>query len=669
MVNEDVQDPEREGSLSLWVAAFVLSLILHSACMAYFKSARLKTFTELAIEESRHERQETVVTREADVEFDPQLFPEFFPDPTPIDLNESLDRLSDEAAKPENDISRYEAEDAGFSSETALSEAPEPEVNADIKPKDIEAEIPEDQTLMEALPPPPTETAANFLPAVPPDELVSRLAEALDAPQGVTAGSVSDALFEAAKASAGALGSGDADGGKSRRTVAIETPDPFELAESALMEAPRPVRSFEAEEAAEIAAERRAAEEQAERRNRVSEENPLEDAASSSQVALNIPKVEASHIRREKAAVEELKDSQEGQPFDDHVTLDLEGWIDPDEPQWKYFRVCINSLERNSLPVAAKDIVILIDVSGSIGNIRLEACAAAVADIIDKLGPSDRFNLVSFASSWDYAFDGWQENTTAARKKAKKWLKGLESYGTTDVFASLSSTLTLPRDPQRPLIALVITDGDATSGMVRSSEILSRFTRLNGGLVSVYMYGIKDNANGYLMDLISRGNRGGWARHARTEKRDASDPHDRKDKRLCAAELPALAETFSEPVLSDFTVVFSAASRAEAYPRLVTNLYKGEPLEIWGRCPADQKGLVFQLRGLNGPTVYDSYFRRSFSGKSTLGPEAKREWAQRKIYALIAEYALTRSKATLEEMRALAERNGIKIPYSSEISK
>lgn len=90
---------------------------------------------------------------------------------------------------------------------------------------------------------------------------------------------------------------------------------------------------------------------------------------------------------------------------------------------------------------------------------------------------------------------------------------------------------------------------------------------------------------------------------------------------------------------------------------------------IWGRCPADAKGLVFQLKGLNGSTVYDSYFRRSFGSKSELGPEAKAEWAQRKIYALIGQYALEQRKELIDEMRALATENGLKIPYSSELAK
>ena len=59
------------------------------------------------------------------------------------------------------------------------------------------------------------------------------------------------------------------------------------------------------------------------------------------------------------------------------------------------------------------------------------------------------------------------------------------------MFSTISSVLTLPRDPGRPLIALVVTDGEANAGVSDTGAILSKFTALNDGLVSVYMYGVK----------------------------------------------------------------------------------------------------------------------------------------------------------------------------------
>ncbi|MBQ6915562.1 MAG: hypothetical protein IJQ65_07565, partial [Kiritimatiellae bacterium] len=153
-----------------------------------------------------------------------------------------------------------------------------------------------------------------------------------------------------------------------------------------------------------------------------------------------------------------------------------------------------------------------------------------------------------------------------------------------------------PRDPARPLIALVVTDGDANAGVRDTSEILSKFTALNDGLVSVYMYGVKSSANRELIDVLTRGNRGesfifdGWRWSA-------------------GSGIEGLSNRFRDPVLSDLRLVFSSSTRAEAYPRRLKNLYKGESLEVVGRVPAGIKEIAFSLKGLNGVKAYEGFFR------------------------------------------------------------
>ena len=117
--------------------------------------------------------------------------------------------------------------------------------------------------------------------------------------------------------------------------------------------------------------------------------------------------------------------------------------------------------------------------------------------------------------------------------------------------------------------------------------------------------GLEDKANAYLMDMLARGNRGGWARHEGFRFRAASG-------------LPDLAAKFADPVLTDISVIFTSASRVEPYPRRVTNLYQAQPIEIWGLCPASQKEITFKMRGLNGAKVYENMFRLSFSSSARM---------------------------------------------------
>ena len=391
---------------------------------------------------------------------------------------------------------------------------------------------------------------------------------------------------------------------------------------------------------------------------KVAEKKPAAAATPPPPAPAPNARVDEKKVVREKEAVRVLRDEQvpSGEPFADNVRIGVGAWIDPAHPKFKYFRVRVSSRAEKPLPVVSKDMVFMLDASGSIANDRLRSCRKAVSSALRYLNTGDRFNVVAFRDKFSYAFPdaAWKEVTAETLEQADKWLGRLTAHGQTDVFRTLRSVLTLPRDPARPVVALVVTDGEATSGLTRNAEIISRFSELNGGLISVFMYGVKDTANAYLMDMLTRGNRGGWARH--------------EGLRWSAADgIPSLAKKFERPVLSDVSVIFAASSRADTYPKLVTNLCEDEPIEIYGVCPADQKELVFQMRGLNGSTVFENLFRIPFASAEQLDESVRREWATRRIYALIADYTARPKEETLRDMRAFAAHYQIQIPYEKEI--
>ena len=363
-------------------------------------------------------------------------------------------------------------------------------------------------------------------------------------------------------------------------------------------------------------------------------------------------------VVKEKEAVRELRDEAtvQGEPFERHVKLDLGAWIDPAHPAFKYFRVAVSSHGELPLPVVSKDLVFLLDASGSIANDRLKKCRKAIVKALRMLNTGDRFNVVAFRDKFDYAFPdkAWVDVTDQALEDAEAWLGKLTAHGQTDLFRSLRGVLAMPRDPARPVVAFVITDGEPTAGMTRNAEIISKFAELNGGLVSVYMYGVKDTANDYLMDMLTRGSRGSWSKN-------------QKLRWNAADGIPELARKFERPVLSDVAVLFTASSRAEAYPQLVSNLCEDEPIVLYGVCPVDQKEVVFRMRGLNGQRVYESVFRLPFSGAQRLDSQLKSEWATRRLYAMISAYTANPTPQLLKDIRTFANNYGIPVPYEKEI--
>ena len=305
-------------------------------------------------------------------------------------------------------------------------------------------------------------------------------------------------------------------------------------------------------------------------------------------------------VAQEKEAVRDLIDSESAVEMSEAVDVGLKRFAGDDG--YTYFEVVLTP--KPGLMAVPKDVVVLLDASGSIGDDRLSSCRKAARAIMRScMNTGDRFNLVAFRDRFSYAFRTWQECSTESFKKGDAWLNKQVAHGRTDVFATISSVLTLPRDPKRPLIALVVTDGDANSGVRGTADILSKFSALNDGLVSVYMYGVKASANRELIDVLTRGNRGesfifdGWRWKA-------------------GAEIEGLSKRFRDPLVTDLRVVFPSSCQAEAYPSLLKNVYRDNTVSFVGRVAGQPDDIAFSLKGLAGDTAYEGFFRLPLSSAS-----------------------------------------------------
>ena len=303
-------------------------------------------------------------------------------------------------------------------------------------------------------------------------------------------------------------------------------------------------------------------------------------------------RVDEQVVEAEKSAVRTLVNAETAMPLNDVIQISLTA---QEKGDWRYFKVVLSP--KTSLPIVPKDVVLIIDGSGSIGNDRLGSCRRAARQILRTCTNSgDRFNLVVFRNAFSYAFREWRPCDAESFAAGDKWLTKQTAHGRTDVFSTIRSVLALPRDPKRPLIALVVTDGDANMGVSDTAEILSRFTALNDGLISVYMYGVKSSANRELIDVLTHGNRGeslifdGWRWNA-------------------GEGMENLSVRFRDPVLSDLRLIFLTGSEAEAYPRVLRNLYRGETMFFVGRVPLKTAELSFSLKGLNAADAYEGFFK------------------------------------------------------------
>jgi Ca-activated chloride channel family protein len=111
---------------------------------------------------------------------------------------------------------------------------------------------------------------------------------------------------------------------------------------------------------------------------------------------------------------------------------------------------------RGGLP---RDLIVLLDMSGSMTGQPLTQARRVVARLVETLGDADRLELIAFADRPTR----WKKRpvpaTAAARQDAIAWLDGLEAGGSTEMGSGLAEALR-PLRPEAQRQVVLVTDGE-----------------------------------------------------------------------------------------------------------------------------------------------------------------------------------------------------------------
>jgi hypothetical protein len=324
--------------------------------------------------------------------------------------------------------------------------------------------------------------------------------------------------------------------------------------------------------------------------------------------------------------------------------------------RYGYFRIEVERVGEEALPVLPKDILLVQDCSASMAEQRLQFCRQALRQCLDRIGPADRFNIVSFKAQTTFCFADWQSPNATTLTNAVRFIDGMQAGGNTDIYAAMKDLLSVKRERGRPVVALVVTDGLANTGLTDNSDIIGSFTKVNDGRISVFAMGTVTGANEYLLDLLTYSNRGAslvvsggrWA---------------------IPEALTGIMDSVRRPVLGNVQLRFAQDTECEVYPVQTSNLYLDRPLVLYGRYRKGMESIVFQAIGEAGAASCDMVFNLPLEGEGVVGGERdiREMWARQKIYHLIARYTRSFNKAVLDELRATARAYKQDIPYRNKL--
>jgi Ca-activated chloride channel family protein len=232
----------------------------------------------------------------------------------------------------------------------------------------------------------------------------------------------------------------------------------------------------------------------------------------------------------------------------------------------------------------AREIVFLLDRSGSMGGWKMVAARRAVARMIDSLRGQDRFCVLAFDDHVDVVPElGGKlvEATDRNRYRAVEWLARVDARGGTEMAQPLAQGADLLGQGflDRDRVLVFVTDGQVGN----EAQLLKLLgNRLRGA--RVFALGIDQAVNaGFMNRLAALGGAG---------EAELVESEDRVDEALARCH-----RRIDTPVLSDLQLVVDAATLVSdtLAPQRLPDVFAGVPAVIAGR--------VRRHRGGGKPTV------------------------------------------------------------------
>ena len=325
-----------------------------------------------------------------------------------------------------------------------------------------------------------------------------------------------------------------------------------------------------------------------------------------------------------------------------------------------YFLMLITpKVELSESQQVPRDIVLVLDTSGSMRGEKMEQAKKALKYCLNNLGKKDRFALVSFATTVNRYRDGLTDASGEQLDQARKWVDELEANGGTAIYDALQSALELrPKDEGRTFNVVFFTDGQPTIGdgdKTKPEVILKHTIAKNTSNTRIFTFGVGDDVNATLLDQLAERTRA-LATYVRPQE----------DIELKTSSLFA---KISRPVLSNLRLATTGDVRLlEVYPPQLPDLFHGGQLTVAGRYSGKGPSAI-KLTGSVGRDkkefVYEITFPEKTSEKD--GKDfVEHLWARRKVgYLLDQIRANGAQKELVAEVVTLAKRYGITTPYTS----
>lgn len=275
--------------------------------------------------------------------------------------------------------------------------------------------------------------------------------------------------------------------------------------------------------------------------------------------------------------------------------------------------------------VAPKEVIFVMDQSGSQNGFPIEKSRELTLELIDKLNPGDTFNVLGFANQVNFLWRECRPFTPENRRAAEDFVKGLQADGGTQLLHAVNGALGIPEDPERMRIVVFNTDGYVGNDF----EILDAIQK-HRGFARMFTFGIGNGVNRFLIEAMSAEGKG-----------------DAEIVTLAEAADPAVERFIRRtrnPILTDVQVQFDGVVVDDVLPTAIPDVFSEKPVIVKGRYTKPGKGTIL-LSGKLGKERWSKQIEINLPDQGNAGSAIATLWARAKVDDLMRQ-----------NWRAVAER-------------
>jgi Ca-activated chloride channel family protein len=306
--------------------------------------------------------------------------------------------------------------------------------------------------------------------------------------------------------------------------------------------------------------------------------------------------------------------------------------------------------------VLPKDIVFVIDRSGSMSGEKISQAQDALQFILGQLNPNDRFSIVSFDDQLDVFADNLAPVDQRTLSDARRFVRQLTARNNTNIEGALQTGLAIFAQSEErsgaSRLLVFLTDGLPTAGVTDDVTIADLVAQANARVEArLHVFGVGYDVNTHLLDRLALDNGG-------------SVTYVQPGENLEVA-LSEFYGRIANPVLTDVEVEFDGMRVTDLYPPAMPDLFRGSSVLLTGRYTATNEQVTVRVRGRAGEEQREYIYRFDLTatGNHDFVP---RLWATRRVGALLDEVRVEGERAALvKEIRELGLSYGIVTPYTT----